>query len=151
VFYSCLNPELYPAHLGPPAYFIQLPSTSKSDLWCKGGPMAVARAPPSSPICCVLIIYSFLCLYPPAPGQPLLSGSTTTQVVLVHSRCKKVAVTEGLDPARLLPHSLRVGSVNAPDRVPWATRTPATRAAEHRRRFVCLHACCIGSRAACFP
>jgi hypothetical protein len=112
-FYSCLNPELYPSHLGPPAYFIQLPSTSKNDLWCKGGPMAVARAPPSSPFCCVLIIYSFLCLYPPAPGQPLLSGSPTTlSVSLVNSHCKKVAVTEGLDPARLLPHSLRVGSVN---------------------------------------
>jgi hypothetical protein len=112
-YYPSTHPHLYPTHLGIPAYFIQLPSSEKNDLWGKGGPSAIARAPASSPFCCVTTIYDFLCRFPPSPGQPLLSGSRTTlSVALINAHCKQLAVSEGLDPARLVPHSLRVGSVN---------------------------------------
>jgi hypothetical protein len=112
-FYIVTQPQLYPLHLGVPDFFVQLPSTLKNDQWGKGGPSAVARAPSTSPFCCVETLYTFLQRFPPTPGRPLLSGSNTLlSVALVNSHCKALALSEGLDPARLLPHSLRVGSVN---------------------------------------
>jgi hypothetical protein len=112
-FFVVTQPEKYPLDLGVPDFFVQLPSTLKNDQWGKGGPSAVARAPSTSPFCCVTTLFAFLRRYPPTPGRPLLSGSNTLlSVALVNSHCKALAISEGLDPARLLPHSLRVGSVN---------------------------------------
>jgi hypothetical protein len=113
LFYVVTEPLRYPTHLGVPDYFVQLPSTLKNDQWCKGGPSAIAQAPPSSLFCCVSILHQFLRRFPPSPGQPLLSGSNTLlSIDLVNSHCKSLAISENLDPSRLLPHSLRVGSVN---------------------------------------
>jgi hypothetical protein len=107
-FYCCLYPSPYPVHVGTPSYFVQLPSSFRDDLWGKGGPIAVARAPPSAPFCCASILHAFLRQFPPIPGCSLLSGSLTTlSVALVNAHCKRVAVLEGLDPSRLVPHSFR--------------------------------------------
>lgn len=112
-FFQVTRPDLYPLHLGPPDFFVQLPNTLKNDQWGKGGPSAVARAPLHAPFCCVTTLFAFFQRFPPRPNQPVLSGSPSTiSVSFVNKFTRRLAIAHSLDPDRLLSHSIRVGSVN---------------------------------------
>ena len=109
-FFPVTNPGAFPP--GIPSYFVALLDSSKHDPLGHGGPRAIARAPPSSSFCCLSRIYAYLRFFPPAPSAPLLSGANLPLAPPTLAKVLRVvAVQNGLDPLRLLPHSLRVGSV----------------------------------------
>ena len=109
-FYPVTLPANYPP--GLPVFFVALLDSSKHDILGHGGPRAIAIAPPGSPFCCLTTIFHYLRQYPPTALAPLLSGAGLPLAPAVMGRVLKLtAVQVGLDPARLVPHSLRVGSV----------------------------------------
>ena len=109
-FFSVTNPALFPP--GIPSHFVALLDSSKHDPLGHGGPRAIARAPPTASFCCLTRLYTYLRFFPPAPTAPLLSGANLPLAPPTLSKILRVvAVQDGLDPNRLLPHSLRVGSV----------------------------------------
>ena len=114
-FYTCLSPAAYPA--GQPVAFIALLDSSKNDAVGKGAPRAVYSAPPGSKFDCVANIFAFLRKWPPSPGSYILSGLPGQPVTSreVNVALKLFARRVGLDPSRLLPHSVRVGSSSQTD------------------------------------
>jgi hypothetical protein len=110
-FFSVTNPTLFPP--GLPSHFVALLDSSKHDPLGHGGPRAIARAPTTNaPFCCLTTLFTYLRQYPPAPNAPLLSGANLPLAPAALNRVLKVAAAQlGLDPSRLVPHSLRVGSV----------------------------------------
>ena len=109
-FFSVTNPTRYPP--GVPSHFVALLDSSKHDPLGHGGPRAIARAPSSASFCCLTNLFTYLTRYPPAPNAPLLSGANLPLAPAALNRILKVAAVQlGLDPNRLVPHSLRVGSV----------------------------------------
>ena len=95
----------------PEAIFIMIPS-GKADKLGKGSARCGAAPPHGSKINCLSNIFEFLRHYPPQPDQPLLSGFTGSNVTSadINSILKNFARSVGLDPKRLLPHSIRVGT-----------------------------------------
>ena len=114
-FYSCLRPSLYPT--GQPVAFVALLDSSKNDAVGKGGPRAVYSAPPGSKFDCVANIFAFLRRWPPAEGGYILSGLPGQPITSkeINRVLKVFADCVGLDPSRLLPHSVRVGSSSQMD------------------------------------
>jgi hypothetical protein len=112
--YSVLVPQAYPRTRGPPLIFVLLLDKIKNDPMGHGGPRAVHAPPPGTKFNLVQNIYDFLaCCPPPSADAPLLAGlGTALSVNLVNNLLKRLAMKFGLDPARLLPHSVRVGSAS---------------------------------------
>ena len=110
-FFSVTNPSKYPP--GYPSHFVALLDTSKHDPLGHGGPRAIARSPKhDSQFCCLSTLFMYLRQYPPAPSRPLLSGANLPLAPVALNKILKVTAAQlGLDPNRLVPHSLRVGSV----------------------------------------
>ena len=108
--FTATNPLAYP-HGRPEAVFIMLPS-SKADQLGKGSARCGASSPKGSRFDCLSNIYQFLLRYPPLLAQPLLSGFTGSNVTSadVNRILKDFARSIDLDPNRLLPHSIRVGT-----------------------------------------
>ena len=125
-FYPGTDPCSYPG--GSPEVFIALLDSSKNDAVGKGGPRTVFTAPPGSKFNCVENIFRFLRRWPPVAGDYVLSGllgqSITTDAV--NRALKAFARRSGLDPARLLPHSIRVGSSSQTDGMQLSDRTQHT-------------------------
>ena len=74
------------------------------------GPRSMSRAPPGTPFCCLQLLFDFLVLYPPLPESALLSGASTLfdfSIDLIRDVLHATATLLGLDPSRLVPHSLR--------------------------------------------
>ena len=107
-------PSLVPSRLSASDFSLLL-DHSKRDLAGNGGPRSVTANPGYKPhdpdhICCVREIFSFLCEYPPLPSSPLLSGlGAQLSSAPLNALLKDVALSIGLDPHRLVPHSLRFG------------------------------------------
>jgi len=95
----------------PEAIFIMVPS-SKADQLGKGCARCGTASPEGSQFNCLSNIFEHLRRYPPQPDKPLLSGFTGSNVnsADINSILKDFARTVGLDPNRLLPHSIRVGT-----------------------------------------
>ena len=109
-FFPVTNPTAFPP--GYPSHFVALLDSSKHDPLGHGGPRAIARSPLGAPFCCLSNLFTYLCRYPPAPSAPLLSGAGLPVAPVALNKLLKVAAVQlGLDPHRLVPHSLRVGSV----------------------------------------
>ena len=109
-FSPVTDPTLFPP--GYPSHFVALLDSSKHDPLGHGGPRAIARAPHNATFCCLTRLFTYLRQYPPAPHAPLLSGAKLPLAPAALNKILKVtAVQLGLDPNRLVPHSLRVGSV----------------------------------------
>ena len=109
-FFPVTNPSAFPS--GLPSHFVALLDSSKHDPLGHGGPRAIARAPASAQFCCLTRIFSYLRFFPPNPAAPLLSGANLPLAPPTLAKVLRVvAVQNGLGPNRLLPHSLRVGSV----------------------------------------
>ena len=125
-FYSCLDPSLYPA--GQPEAFVALLDSSKNDAVGKGGARAVFSAPAGSKFDCVANIFAFLRRCPPAEGGYILSGLQGQPITSkeINRALKVFANHVGLDPSRLLPHSVRVGSSSQTDGMPLHDRMQHT-------------------------
>ena len=109
-FFSVTDPSLFPP--GYPSHFVALLDSSKHDPLGHGGPRAIARAPLNTTFCCLSRLFTYLRQYPPLPNAPLLSGANLPLAPAALNKVLKVAAVQlGLDPHRLVPHSLRVGSV----------------------------------------
>ena len=109
-FYPVTSPECYPT--GLPEAFVALLDSSKNDAIGKGGPRTVYTAPVGAKFNCVTNIFNFLSRWPPAVGSYILSGLPSQPVTVegINRTLKAFAHHTGLDPSRLLPHSIRVGS-----------------------------------------
>ena len=108
--FSATLPQSYPS--GPPeAIFVMIPS-SKADKLGKGSARCGAASPRGSKFNCLSNIYLFLRRYPPLPEEPLLSGFSGDNVTSadINGILKDFARSVNLDPQRLLPHSIRVGT-----------------------------------------
>lgn len=109
--YNVCTPALYPPGLLPDGFSMLL-DFNKNHQHGAGGPRAVWRSLQLGGRCCVLTAYAFLVAHPPLPDSPLLSGlgyhlsSATILAVL-----RATAIRLHLDPARVLPHSLRFGVI----------------------------------------
>ena len=125
-FYSCLHPSLYPG--GQPVAFVALLDSSKNDAVGKGGPRAVYSAPVGSKFDCVANIFAFLRRCPPAEGGYILSGLQGQPITSkdINRALKLFACHVNLDPSRLLPHSVRVGSSSQTDGMPLHDRMQHT-------------------------
>jgi hypothetical protein len=109
--YNVCNPSAYPRGMLPEGFSLLL-DFNKNHNNGAGGPRAVWRSPDSTHRCCVLTAFKFLSRYPPAPNSPLLSGlGTQLSVFVISAVLKRTAVLHGLDPTRLLAHSMRFGVI----------------------------------------
>ena len=126
VFYSCLKPSSFPT--GSPEAFVALLDSSKNDAMGKGAPRTIFSAPTGSKFDCVENIYRFLTRWPPARGCCILSGLPGHPVSTdaINRVLKIFARRLGLDPSRLLPHSVRVGSSSQTDGMPLHDRMQHT-------------------------
>jgi hypothetical protein len=105
--YSVCSPHAYPAGLRPSAFTLFL-DFNKNHQDGDAGPRSMAPAPPHAPFCCLLMLFEFLVAYPPLPDSPLLSGSPVPiSPAVVTAVFTRTALALGLDPTRLVPHSLR--------------------------------------------
>lgn len=109
--FSVTRPDLYPPGEVPEAFSLFL-DFNKNNQAGQGGPRSIWCSPYDSGFCCVRTLFAFMVKYPPAPQSPLLSGVgfrvTSTHV----SRLFDVtAMSLGLPPGRLLPHSIRSGAI----------------------------------------
>ena len=113
-YYFVTNPEKYPRDQTPDAFSLLLDHT-KNDHGGNGGPRSVFVNPdydPADPdsICCVRVLFEFLSKFPPLPHSPLLSGLGSQVTSKDINRILKItAIRLGIDPSRLVPHSIRFG------------------------------------------
>jgi hypothetical protein len=112
-YYICF-PELYPRGRFPDAFSLLI-DHYKNDPAGNGGPRSIYANPlydPTDPdsICCVREIFTFLSKHPPLQHSPLLSGmGQQISSSNINKILKMTAVRIGVDPSRLVPHSLRFG------------------------------------------
>ena len=125
-FYPVTSPGSYPE--GSPEAFIALLDSSKNDAVGKGGPRTVFTAPTGAKFNCVENVFRFLLRWPPAVGGYILSGLPGQPVTIdaINRALKAFAHHTGLDPSRLLPHSIRVGSSSQTDGMPLNDRMQHT-------------------------
>jgi hypothetical protein len=122
-FFCVCDPARYPP--GHPSFFLSFLDRVKNDYRGRGGPRCVAANPahdgtPES-FCCVRMLYDGLRRAPPLPGTLLLSSFVPRLTdALISGLVKQVAQGLGLDPARVVPHSLRVGGCVQLSRFPDA-------------------------------
>jgi hypothetical protein len=110
----CVNvcdPDLYPP-LEKPLSFLCSVDRLKNQRQGEGGPRAVSAAPNPTPdfFCCVQELFAYFTAYPGRRGHlAMASHGTAVKQADIRALCRLVAVDLNLDPARLLPHSLRSG------------------------------------------
>jgi len=122
VFYPATAPSNFPE--GQPEFLHALLDSSKNDPAGKGAPRSLFKSPPGSKFDCLGNIFNFLRQFPPKPNSHVLSGLPGTQASaeMVNKVLKRAARVLGLDPYRLLPHSIRVGSASQTDSMPLNDR-----------------------------
>ena len=85
--------------------------STKNDPYGKGPPRGVARAPNDVPFCCVSAIENFARHATISPADPAISrGGAALHWNYVRVVTRLVAVENGLDPKRLVPHCIRHGA-----------------------------------------
>ena len=111
-YYPCTNPSAFRHLTDQPDYLLAFLDASKNDPFGRGEPRCLAKSPTTSRFNCLLAIFNFLKKFPPLPNHSILSGSSPTTLTrrLFRSMIERAALALGLDPKRLLPHSLRVGA-----------------------------------------
>jgi len=116
--YPATGGHRFPA--GKAEAIFEIMDAGKTDKFGKGTPLCGAAAPPSSRFDCLDNITSYLRSFPPLAGSPLLSGYTgsATPSATINTLMKDFARSVGLDPRRLLPHSIRVGNTVQTDALP---------------------------------
>ena len=88
----------------------------KNDPTGKGMPRAVARAPKSSPFCCMTAIENYCRATQLRRDQPLLMlGGEHLRWNVIRQVMRIVATAHGLDENRLVAHSIRYGAPNQLD------------------------------------
>jgi hypothetical protein len=134
--YNVCYPSLYPpGHL--PDGFSLLLDFHKNHQQGAGGPRAVWRSTHPQGRCCVLTAFAFLSAHPPAPDTPLLSAlGTQLSAATINVVFKATAKRQGLDPKRLLPHSMRFGVIYQLDSAGF---DDATKRATGQRLKVCSY------------
>jgi hypothetical protein len=110
--YNVCDPSAYPPGKLPTDFTIFL-DFNKNHQDGDAGPRSMSRAPERATLCCLTILFHFLVEFPPAPVSALLSGGD----IAVSSRVIQeiftmTAIALGLDPKRLVPHSLRCAAVS---------------------------------------
>ena len=115
IFYPATTPSQFPQ--GQPEFLHALLDSSKNDPAGKGAPRSLFRSPSGSKFDCLENIFNFLRRFPPKTNSHILSGLSTTQATTsaINKVLKRAAHSLGLDPHRLLPHSIRVGSSSQTD------------------------------------
>ena len=85
--------------------------STKNDPYGKGMPRGVSRAPEGAQFCCVAAIEHYARTNRLTPEQPAISvGLQGLSWDYVRTITRLTAIEHGLDPARLVPHSLRHGA-----------------------------------------
>jgi hypothetical protein len=112
-FFPCHAPTAYPTHRGPPTDFVALFDTQKNDPHGHGAPRAIHAPAAGAAFNLVQMIFDFVRVCPPRSAEaPFLSGvEPMLTPAMIACVTREVATANGLDPDRLLPHSLRVGSL----------------------------------------
>ena len=107
--YALSEPERFP---GGPADRVTVTLTStKNDPYGKGMPRAISRAPDGAQFCCVAAIERYARASRLAPDQPAISvGETGLSWEYIRTITRLTAIEHGIDPKRLVPHSLRHGA-----------------------------------------
>ena len=110
--YSVCDPAAFPPGATPTEFTLFL-DFNKNHQAGDSGPRSMASAPPSSPFCCVRLLFDYVTQFPPSPHSPLLSGGGP-HITVAHIRSIFAATARslGLDPARLVCHSLRSAAVS---------------------------------------
>ena len=117
VFLPVTDPTAYPA--GYPVSLLVFLDHTKNDPFGKGLPRCIADAPSGSLFNCLRSVFDYLRCYPPQPDSPILSGGPSVLTRgMVNKTLKQVARYLGLDPSRLLPHSIRVGNASQTGSLP---------------------------------
>ena len=73
--------------------------------------MGAAPHPMQHHFCCVRVLFDYFSMFPGRRGAlALASHGVAVKWTDLRELCRMVAVANGLDPLRLLPHSLRSGA-----------------------------------------
>ena len=114
---ECTNvcdPHLYPVGKRPSYFLCMFRKLKNSKRSGSGGPRAVGAKTDlaSNGFCCVQTLYEYFQRYPGRHGTLALSAHNRLGVPWPDLRliCHLAAIEVGVDPLRLLPHSLRAGA-----------------------------------------
>jgi hypothetical protein len=110
--YNVCDPSQYPPGQLPTDFTLFL-DFNKNHQNGDAGPRSMSRAPATSPVCCLSILFEFLSEFPPQPASALLSGAASfASTKIVRQIFTMTANALQLDPLRLVPHSLRSAAVS---------------------------------------
>ena len=114
---ECVNvcdPQSYPVGKQPSYFLCMFRKLKNSRRSGSGGPRAVGAKPDSTSegFCCVKTLFEYFQRYPGRHGTLALSAHNRLGVPWPDLRliCHLAAVEVGVDPLRLVPHSLRAGA-----------------------------------------
>ena len=103
------EPESFPS--GPADRVTVSLTPTKNDPYGKGMPRAVSRAPSGAQFCCVAAIERYTRASRLIADQPAISvGFTGLSWNYIRTITRLTAIEHGIDPKRLVPHSLRHGA-----------------------------------------
>ena len=114
---ECVNvcdPQLYPVGKQPSYFLCMFRKLKNSRRSGSGGPRAMGAKtdPTAEGFCCVKTLFEYFQRYPGRHGTLALSAHNRLGVPWSDLRliCHLAAVEVGVDPLRLVPHSLRAGA-----------------------------------------
>ena len=110
--FSVCTPDAYPPGVFPSDFTLFL-DYNKNHQRGTSGPRSMCSAPSTAPFCCLRLLFNYLSRHPPLPDSPLLSGGghhvTTASIRRIFHA---TAIALGLDPSRLVCHSLRAAALS---------------------------------------
>jgi hypothetical protein len=115
--FSVCRPEMYPrlpsGQLYAPHRLVLFLDSTKNDTVGHGGPRALYSAPVDAQFSLLNTVFDCLRAFPPPIHGHLFDGiqQPPLTVQVVRDVLKVVAREHGLDPARVVPHGLRVGAM----------------------------------------
>jgi len=112
--YNVADRHLFPKHAA--TRFTLMIDFVKNDPTGKGMPRAIARAPKSSPFCCVTAIENYCRATQLQHNEPLIQlGGEQMRWTVMRQIMRIIAAAHGLDEDRLVVHSIRYGAPNQLD------------------------------------
>ena len=107
--FTLSEPKHFPS--GPADRVTVTLTSTKNDPYGKGMPRAVSRAPDGAQFCCVAAIERYARASRLTHDQPAISvGDTGLSWEYIRTITRLTAIEHGIDPKRLVPHSLRHGA-----------------------------------------
>jgi integrase len=116
--YPVTDPERYPrdptrpSGLCMPHMLVLFLEHTKNDRVGHGGPRVLAQAPPNAQFSLLDVVFECLRAFPPPRTGNVFDGIMPALTVkILRDVLKVVAIRNGLDPARVVPHGFRAGAI----------------------------------------